>query len=134
MRCSTWSASSSSISGPRRRRPGRTAGPISMRAERPHGELAVAAGNTAERRLDGGADQAVVDAPDTAGVERRLGAHHEQLAGAQGAGDLVGPGQQAAEAAGQRADRSGVGTSDEAHRPAGRRRSRARAVKTGAKA
>ena len=73
-----------------------------MRAERLHGELAVAAGNTADFGLHGGADEAVVDAADAPRVERRLGAHHEQLAGPQGAGDLVGPVEQAAEAAGQR--------------------------------
>ena len=119
MRCSTWSASSSSISGPRRRRPG------------PHGGADLDAGRAAPRRAGrrrrehrrlrrhGGADQAVVDASDPPGVERRLGAHHEHLAGAQRAGDLVGPGQQAAQPAGQRTDRGHVGSADEAHRPAG---------------
>ena len=122
MRCSTWSASSSSISGPRRLRPGRT-----RRADLDAGRSAPRRAGRGRRedgrlRRHGGADQPVVDAPDPPGMERRLGAHHEQLAGAQRAGDLVGPGQQAAEAAGQRADRRDVGATDEAHRPAGRRR------------
>ena len=79
----------------------------------------MAAGNTAVARRHGGADQRVVDAPDAAGVHGRRRRHHEQLAGAQGAGDLVGPGEQPAEAAGQGADRRDVGPADEADDAAG---------------
>ena len=57
----------------------------------------------------------MVDATDAARVHRRRRRHDEQLAGAQRAGDLVGPGEQAAETAGERADGGDVGTADEAH-------------------
>ena len=57
----------------------------------------------------------MVDTSDPPGVPRRLGAHDEQLAGPERAGDLVGAVEQAAEAPRQRPDRSHVGTADEAH-------------------
>ena len=69
--------------------------------------------------LHGGADEAVVDAPDAARVEHGLGAEHEQLAAAQRTGDLVRAGEQPAEAAGEGADRRRVGAADEAHRAPG---------------
>ena len=57
MRRSTWSASSSSMSGPRRRRPGRTDGPISMRAERLRRRAGGGRREHGGRRRHGGADQ-----------------------------------------------------------------------------
>ena len=114
MRCSTWSASSSSISGPRRRRPGRIAGPISMRADRPTASSPWPPGTPPARVATAAPIERVVDAPDAAGVQRRRRRHHEQLAGPQRAGDLVGPGQQPTEAPGQGPDRRDVGPSDEA--------------------
>ena len=47
-----------------------------------------------------------------------LSAEDEELAVAQGAGDLVGSGEQAAETAGQGAERGDVGAADEADRAA----------------
>ena len=66
-----------------------------------------------------GADQRVVDAPDAAGVQGRRRRHHEQLAGPQRAGDLVGPGEQSTEAPGEGADRRDVRPADEAGRATG---------------
>ena len=76
----------------------------------------MAAGNTGDLGLHGGADEPVVDAPDAPRVQLGLGAHDEQLAGPQRAGDLVGAGEQAAEAPGEGTDRRDVGPADEAHR------------------
>ena len=78
-------------------------------------------GGREDRRAgrDGGADEAVVDAPTRRGSSVAGGPDDDELAGAQRAGHLVGAVEQAAEAAGERRRPGRVGPADEAHRPAG---------------
>ena len=57
--------------------------------------------------------------PTACGSSVPARADHQQLAGAEGAGHLVRASEQAAEAAGERPERRGVGTADEAHRSLG---------------
>ena len=72
-------ASSSSPSGPRRRRDGVIAGAISMRAVRDESDAATAAGNTGTRCSTAGSEQPRVAAADVARIERPAQAEHEDL-------------------------------------------------------
>ena len=84
--------------------------------------IATAAGkHRAPRRSTAGTEQPGVAAADLTRIERAAEADHEQLPVTQGAGDLVGSGEQTAEAAGQGTERGGVGPADEADGSPGRR-------------
>ena len=98
-------ASSNSASGPRRRRGTASAGAISMRADRDESAIVTAAGNTGTLPSTAGPISRWSIVPTWRAPQRAAERRHEHLSVAQRPGDLVGAGEQAAEATGEGAER-----------------------------